>query len=476
MFQLRDVLDRELPELVEKLWREKIGDPCLCRCGGRKIFPDDPNAIKLVIEIAYAKCGMKRIREQGKQNKHRKFCKNCGSTVDRIEFTCVGYKDHNATRHAETCPGTMLLRPADISSRQWIKAHNPKSSFNAAATTYQCNSCRGAGSLIEAKEERLKKLMAERYRGTKTKFSKTIRTREARLDLLQLYHSELSPNFKASREARELGRRNYANKIDGTAAELRMLSALVQSYPEGIMEGQMRAHAGLRKSGTYYTYLSRLKKAGLIQKRSKLMYVTEAGIAYCGDHRIEAPQTTDDADEFSSREHTKANLVRRWSGKELPRRVQLGLCIVCDKIAITMGSKAPNFHWCCHQQWESTPAGRRFQSLRVQEAKASLRLVDGAPPANLHHGAAMPGDRQDAKLVTRKPGSPLTEDNLKVSYSWAIQHYLGGKSFLKIAKENHLSDHKSVKKRVKKLFARLPAPELLASRFQQLLNCFSPQC
>jgi hypothetical protein len=78
------------------------------------------------------------------------------------------------------------------------------------------------------------------------------------------------------------------------AGALRMLAALAQWHPEGMTEGQMRAHAGLRKSGTYDTYRSRLMTSGLIERRGDLMFATDAGREYLGDNRIEAPQTTEE--------------------------------------------------------------------------------------------------------------------------------------------------------------------------------------
>ncbi len=78
------------------------------------------------------------------------------------------------------------------------------------------------------------------------------------------------------------------------AGALRMLSALAQWHPEGMTEGQMRAHAGLRKSGTFSTYLSRLRSAGLIEQRDRLYYATETGLDYCGERRVDMPTTTEE--------------------------------------------------------------------------------------------------------------------------------------------------------------------------------------
>jgi hypothetical protein len=136
---------------------------------------------------------------------------------------------------------------------------------------------------------------------------------------------------------------------------------------------------------------------------------------------------------------TKANLVRRWWRDELPKRIRFGICIVCDKIAMTYSPEEPHFHWSCHQKWQATSEGKSFQSLRVRG--------------------------QEARLLP-KPGRPVTEDSLKESYSWAIRYYFRDISFDEIAKQNNLSPQ-AVESRVKSIIARLPAPDLVSARFRR---------
>lgn len=71
----------------------------------------------------------------------------------------------------------------------------------------------------------------------------------------------------------------------------RMLAALVQWYPEWMQEGQMRAHAGLRKSGTFSAYKTDLRGAKFIEERNGLVRATQAGIDWLG-HDIPSPSTT----------------------------------------------------------------------------------------------------------------------------------------------------------------------------------------
>jgi uncharacterized protein len=73
----------------------------------------------------------------------------------------------------------------------------------------------------------------------------------------------------------------------------RMLAAVAQWSPEGMTVGQMRAHAGLKKSGTFSAYMSDLRKHGLIEERNGLVFSTQGGLDYC-KHIPAAPQTTEE--------------------------------------------------------------------------------------------------------------------------------------------------------------------------------------
>lgn len=73
----------------------------------------------------------------------------------------------------------------------------------------------------------------------------------------------------------------------------RMLAALAQWAPNGMSEGQMRAHAGLKKSGTFSAYMSDLRRGAYIEERNGQVYATDAGLEYC-QHVPAAPSTTDE--------------------------------------------------------------------------------------------------------------------------------------------------------------------------------------
>lgn len=72
-----------------------------------------------------------------------------------------------------------------------------------------------------------------------------------------------------------------------------MLAALVQWSPNGMSEGQMRSHAGLKNSGTYSAYKTDLRTYGFMEERGGELYATEKAIEYLG-HDVPAPSTTQD--------------------------------------------------------------------------------------------------------------------------------------------------------------------------------------
>jgi len=83
---------------------------------------------------------------------------------------------------------------------------------------------------------------------------------------------------------------NNGNKLRSGAE--RMLAALATWHPNGMTEGQMRAHAGLKKSGTFSAYMSDLRK-GYIEERDGMVFATQSGLDYC-KHIPAAPQSTEE--------------------------------------------------------------------------------------------------------------------------------------------------------------------------------------
>jgi len=361
MRRIADILTVPLPEVVQALWRENVGDPCPCGCGGKKTFPEEfPRATTLAIEIPCAQCGLKRIRRRYGWDQHHKLCPACRNSVGRVEripFTCVGYWDHDATRprYATNCRKTRLLAPWQVTKRRRQAEHGqrgraPNSRFNVSKREYQCAGCSNSERLIALTEEKELKFHAKIKPHQNVP---RIRSRKQRLELQRAYSRQMNPNFKPP------------------------------------------AH----KSGAW--------NSGRV-----------------------SPDTT------------RHLLIRAWSGKELPKSVRLGLCRFCGKLARTT-KKAPDFHKSCYLKWLGTPQGARFQSLKTQGLKVSL------PPSG--------------------PGRPMTEESLKISYAWSVQHYIAGKSYRTIAEEHHIN-FTSVRGRIRFLIDKLPDPSLLGSRFQRAVR------
>ncbi len=84
------------------------------------------------------------------------------------------------------------------------------------------------------------------------------------------------------------------NEVQLKSGARRLLSALAQWFPEGMTPGQLRAHAGLRKSGTYDAYISNLRTAGFMRQEGGLLYATESGRDRIGSAADDAPSNTED--------------------------------------------------------------------------------------------------------------------------------------------------------------------------------------
>src|SRR5437867_9487001 len=92
--KLAEALGLEVPGVIIGMWKESLGDPCPCGCGGKKILPNDPTARKLLIEVPCGVCGKKRTHIQGNQRFHFKLCAACAGRARRGKrkpFECVGY-------------------------------------------------------------------------------------------------------------------------------------------------------------------------------------------------------------------------------------------------------------------------------------------------------------------------------------------------------------------------------------------------
>ena len=57
MPELAQFFGVDLAEIVDRLWGERIGDPCQCGCSGKKASPKQQKAYNLAIELPCTVCG-----------------------------------------------------------------------------------------------------------------------------------------------------------------------------------------------------------------------------------------------------------------------------------------------------------------------------------------------------------------------------------------------------------------------------------
>jgi len=94
------VLNISLVAAVKALWKENIGELCLCGCGGKTVFPHEfPTARQLVLALPCARCGKKRIFSVSQHEDHRRFCQKWRMPANR----------HNLPR---LCDSSVFLKAA----------------------------------------------------------------------------------------------------------------------------------------------------------------------------------------------------------------------------------------------------------------------------------------------------------------------------------------------------------------------------
>lgn len=137
------------------------------------------------------------------------------------------------------------------------------------------------------------------------------------------------------------------------------------------------------------------------------------------------------------RNRAKGRLYKEWSHDALPK-YEFGRCIDCRCIVIARSGRPALFHGQCYSGWQQTPEGQRYM----------VRVGLGEKPP-----------------LPSRPGQPVTAENLKLYFAWAIRHYLGGESYRVIAKMSGV-DFSELRRNVKFIASNLPDPELLQSSFR----------
>jgi hypothetical protein len=349
----------ELAEAVKGLWGENLGDPCPCGCGGKKVLPDFEAAHHLYIELACGECGTKRAFRSPTGQVHHRLCRRCAYAsrrFERVEFTCVGYRDHDRLeRHAPKCPRKMTMLLSRIRYYHSIRKENPKSPqppfLAEALRTFRCKPCASASLGIASTERKLKRFQVERFGS-----AEPIRSQRQRSEILSTYHAELNQAF-------------------------------IRSRPRAL-------------------------------KAAKAAHV-----------RGESPN------------RVKGLTARYWTGKSLPRSIEVHRCVFCGKLTLTRHGRSQfHYHKPCYRAWSITPEGNRY-----------------------HRGLRQ--RHQRTIFPSEKRGRPLAEENLKIHFAWAVQHYFGGASLRAIAQENSVH-FTSVSEHIGFIINNLPAPDLVSRSFR----------
>lgn len=144
------------------------------------------------------------------------------------------------------------------------------------------------------------------------------RARQA-IDAVRVDQSDASP-APAPRQSRARGapaaRQAEATAVDASVPTgcAKPLAALAAVFPSGLSEAQWATSAGYKKSGgTWSTYKSRLRGAGLIESRDGRWFATQAGAEAAGD--VELPPAPG------------PDLVRWWAAK-LPGTTRIAEALI----------------------------------------------------------------------------------------------------------------------------------------------------
>jgi len=139
----------------------------------------------------------------------------------------------------------------------------------------------------------------------------------------------------------------------------------------------------------------------------------------------------------------RGHWVAAWAGPALPTTRVVSRCVFCTRLTITDRSKG-NWHRSCLNNWYGTPQGRRYNS------------------KNWMNKGPIPIPRPG-------PGRPAAPEALKRAFAWAIQHYLGGRSYRDIARDEGVAGP-SIHEGVAEVMAALPDPALVAQRHRGIIN------
>lgn len=157
---LAQLFGLDTAKAIKLFWKESVGDPCECGCGGEKVLPTKHGAKHLYIECPCKECGT--ARTFGVAQGHVDLCRRCSYAsrkVERIELTCVGYRPYSAVvpLFAKRCLGAKEFLPRTIRLAQRKSDEGEEYPFiDAEHRKYRCKFCAGAFRLLQASEDQTK--------------------------------------------------------------------------------------------------------------------------------------------------------------------------------------------------------------------------------------------------------------------------------------------------------------------------------
>jgi DNA-binding XRE family transcriptional regulator len=421
---------------VEGIWKEKVGDPCPCGCGGEKVLPDPsqwPNdafpvdfdveqlrhARMLPIMLPCANCGKIRVHlHRRKRTHHHPLCRSCSRLAEKTPFKCIGfhlpYFDNRQKLHARRCRGTLSLIPAEVSKEQQKEQRRSNLSPESIDRARRGNDVffdlasgqRRDWLCAKAAKVWTRRLKTLREAGHKKPITSMKQLNDAFRKHLRENPETTELRAGFSRSDQERGRQTYIERCK-TKKETKT------NWPE-MTNGCM-----LRRWGKLCQTCKHNPHAG-----SPCAECAEQGCA-----------------------------CATYVATELPSSVRLGICVWCwnrdaqgpllitkDRTTEDGGVSKNRFHGPCYREWRSTTdEGRHFISRQQQGQEASL------PPY--------------------KPGNRPGEVTLKTRWSWFWQHFAGGMTSSEIARQNGCAES-TVREGIEYIAKILPGSHLLAEQFR----------
>lgn len=487
--KLARVLHLKLPQAVKALWNESFEDPCPCGLKGKKIFPKDAGAKRLWMVHPCGMCGVKGTKRTYRtpSAKHYRLCQACtmrsrmrrgptGSWLGEMRFK-AGYPTAAALaqrlgitkvivafwerginrplwRHMVNLAKVLRIPEGDLVKRLWGEGLGVPCPCGCGGKTIAPD-LPGAMTLsvvLPCVKCGIERVYKRHGKDSHKKLCRRCSQLSDRIEFTCIGYNDHGTTCYTRKcpvtvflrpmdiHARQKDKERFPNSL---------FDAISKTFQCNGCGGAARLITGMDKHVRTLSTDGGRQNPQKIRSRKQLRSLLREYHAKRSPH-LKATRQSQDLGRrvFAERcktgkqwlEKTKANLVRWWSRNPLPSSVHFGLCLVCGKIAITDGPKMSRFHNPCYREWRrSTEEGREFSLARIQ----GQNIISPSPG----------------------PGRPVTEEKLRKHYSWAVQHYLGGKSFGEIGESNDRSAY-GVEKEAKLLIARLPSPQLLAQRFR----------